>query len=139
MGCVSPLNHLEVSAGPLLHKRGNKRACESEREAEEPDRVDEYYRRGRGEGKLGGWAQSGSTATICGRIGKLLGYLCEEGLDGKGILLQVRVADSNKSSHSGGEYTRLKSESAVSKQDSWRLGRGRSVQRGVSLLLVLAN
>ena len=103
MGCMCPLNHLEVPAGPLLHKRGNKRACESEREAEEPDRVDEYYRRGRDEGKLGRCAESGSAATIGGRIGKLLGYLGEDGLDGKGILLQVRVADSNEGSHGSGE------------------------------------
>jgi hypothetical protein len=53
MECMCPLNHLEVPAGPLLHKRGDKRACESEHEVEEPDRVDKYYRRGIDEGSLG--------------------------------------------------------------------------------------
>ena len=40
--------------------------------------------------------------------GKLLGYLCEEGLrDDVGILLQARVADSDKSGHRRSKKTDL--------------------------------
>ena len=36
-GCISLLNYLEVSVGPLLQKCGHERACETEHETEEPD------------------------------------------------------------------------------------------------------
>ncbi len=43
VGCVMPLNHLEVpaslSACPSLQKCSHKRARETEHEAEEPDRA----------------------------------------------------------------------------------------------------
>jgi len=96
VGCVVPLNHLEIPAGPLLQECSHERACETEYEAEEPDRVYKYHRCRRSEGSLDGWT-SGTTG---GGIRKLLGYLCEEGLGGDvGILLQILVADSDKTSH----------------------------------------
>ena len=80
---VISLNYLEVSAGPLLHERGHERACETEHEAEEPDRVDEYHGSGGGEGSRRARGETGAIG-----MGKLLGYLCEDGLGSDvGILL----------------------------------------------------
>ena len=103
MRCVISFNYLKVPAGPLLHECSHECACETEYEAEEPDRVDEYHRSGGGEGS--GWT-GGGTGTV--GVGKLFGYLGEEELGGDiGILLQGRVADGNESCYRRREKTSL--------------------------------
>lgn len=99
MRCVIPSNCLEIPASPLLQDYGQERAHEAENEAEEPDRVDKYCRC-RGDKRITeGYIQK-SIGVAASRVGKLLGYLCKEGLsDYVGILLQALVADGNESSH----------------------------------------
>ena len=109
-GCVFALNYLEVSTGPLLQKCGHERARETEHETEEPDCVDEYHRRGRGERTFDRRVR-GLNSTVGMGVGKLLGYLCEKRLGGNvGILLQVRIAEGNESSHRGREEASLESK-----------------------------
>ena len=109
-GCIFALNYLEVSASPLLQKCGHERARETEHETEEPDRVDEYHRRGRGERTCNRRACNLNSTVGIG-VSKLLGYLCEEELGGDvGVLLQVRIAEGNESSHRGREEASLESK-----------------------------
>ena len=101
-------NYLEVSASPLLQKRGQKGTDETEHKVEEPCSVDKYNRSGGGEGELDRrtW---GVTGIVSIGVGKLLGYLCEEEVGGDvGILLQGRVADGDKGSHRGRKKANLR-------------------------------
>ena len=100
---VFSLNYEKVSASPMLQKCGHERTRETEHEAEEPDCVDKYHRYGRDKVTLDRRARS-ATGVTYGGVRKLLRYLCEEELSADvGILLQVRIAEGNESSHRGGE------------------------------------
>jgi hypothetical protein len=88
MWWMIPLSKLKISASPLLQKGSHEGACETQHEAEKPNRVHEY---GRSRGferisVLDGW-----TCGRCSRIWsprKLLRYLRKEGLGNSiGVLL----------------------------------------------------
>ena len=108
---VFSLNYVEVSASPMLQKCGHERTRQREHETEEPGCVDKYRRYGRDKVALDGKASSATGVTYSG-VRKLLRYLCEEGLSGEvGILMQVRIAEGNKSSHCGGQEGTLECKS----------------------------